>query len=105
MGVYLVQWWRDRGALSDQHARNTIYLIAFFSLIVLVYSWYKAFQAVSAIMGKDSDNLPDTPETVICLNCREPFAWKDTEGPSCPNCGGTLEDLRGFYERHPEFKQ
>jgi hypothetical protein len=96
VGIHIVVWWRGRGAISYEYAKDSIYFIALSSVIILLYSWYKAFWAVYTIMGKDFDNLPDTPETVICLNCREAFPWKGNEGLICSKCCGPLEDLRGL---------
>jgi len=35
----------------------------------------------------------------------EPTIFDDNDGMTCSKCGGELEELRGFYDRHPEFKQ
>lgn len=102
LGIYIVVWWREHGAISYEYAKNSIYFVACSSVIILIYCWYKAFRAVFAIVGKEFDKLPNIPETVICVSCREPFPGTDTVESKCPNCGGPLEDLRGFYERHPE---
>jgi hypothetical protein len=40
-----------------------------------------------------------------CLNCNKVFGDKKTSNLLCPNCGGQLEELDGFYDRHPEFKE
>jgi hypothetical protein len=103
-GIYIVVWWSEHGAVSYEHAKNSIYFVGFLSLIILAYSWYKAFLAVSAIMGREFDNFPDIPETVICISCREAFPGTDIKASKCPKCGGRLEDLKGFFERHPEPK-
>jgi Zn finger protein HypA/HybF involved in hydrogenase expression len=41
---------------------------------------------------------------VICLQCRQPFSNHEIKNSVCPKCGGTLENLTGFYDRHPELK-
>jgi len=39
---------------------------------------------------------------MICPNCTETLE-KDKELPiHCTKCGGQLEDLEGFYDRHPD---
>jgi hypothetical protein len=43
-------------------------------------------------------------ENLICPKCEDLFRWSDTLGDKCPKCGAGLEDLRGFYERHPELR-
>lgn len=42
---------------------------------------------------------------VICFKCRKPFFAANTNGYKCPDCGGKLENLDGFYDRHPELKE
>ena len=41
---------------------------------------------------------------LICPKCKQPFNKKDVLGDRCPKCEVELEDLKGFYERHPELK-
>ena len=39
-----------------------------------------------------------------CKKCMNTYAIDDIPNTKCPNCGDGLEDLEGFYERHPELK-
>jgi len=107
VGLYFVVWTRDNlsEVLSYEHAKHTIYLVVLLSILVLIYSWVKAFRILFVIMGTEGDKLPDIPETVTCLNCREPFLGSKVKELKCPKCGGILENLAGFYERHPELKE
>lgn len=41
---------------------------------------------------------------LICPKCKTPFNQKDVTDGQCPKCEVQLEDLKGFYERHPELK-
>ena len=41
---------------------------------------------------------------LICPKCKTPFNQKDVPDSRCPKCEVELEDLEGFYERHPELK-
>jgi PHP family Zn ribbon phosphoesterase len=41
----------------------------------------------------------------ICTKCREPLYALSTNDNKCPHCGGELENLNGFYDRHPELKE
>jgi hypothetical protein len=41
-------------------------------------------------------------EVMICVNCLKPYSKQSVEISSCPKCGGVLEALKGFYERHPD---
>lgn len=43
-------------------------------------------------------------KVLICPKCKEPFNRKDVPGERCPKCEVQLEDLEGFYARHPELK-
>ena len=44
------------------------------------------------------------PEEYICLDCEhvEKLPHDKEHIYSCPNCGGKMELLFGFYDRHPE---
>ena len=42
---------------------------------------------------------------LICPKCMNSFYEADTENMICPNCKATLENIKGFYERHPELKE
>ena len=48
--------------------------------------------------------LRDEKEVLMCPKCVKPFYKKDCQDVKCPECQGPLEDLSGFYERHPELK-
>ena len=39
-----------------------------------------------------------------CLKCKDIFRSSELSSMNCPKCKGDLEDLEGFYERHPELK-
>jgi len=44
------------------------------------------------------------PTSLICPKCLTVRTWAEMETSKCNNCGVELEDLRGFYDRHPELK-
>lgn len=53
--------------------------------------------------------LPDkshSPQSafMICVTCQEPYSKQSLKISSCPKCGGMLEDLSGFYDRHPDLE-
>lgn len=50
----------------------------------------------------ETTNLEDA--VLMCRNCIRPVPEKDAGNDLCPICGGTLEKLEGFYDRHPELK-
>lgn len=43
-------------------------------------------------------------QLMMCPKCVKPFNKKDCPGLACPECQEALEELEGFYERHPELK-
>lgn len=46
----------------------------------------------------------DGKQILMCLKCVKPFYKNACLNLRCPICNGLLEDLEGFYERHPELK-
>ena len=46
----------------------------------------------------------DDKIVLMCTKCIKPFYEKDCEDLKCPDCQAQLEELSGFYERHPELK-
>lgn len=67
-------------------------LIGFAALIFVGALWWKMSQKEK--------------ETWICVNCKEPVEKEEnqekTAEQTCQKCGGKLEVLEGFYDRHPE---
>jgi hypothetical protein len=45
----------------------------------------------------------DLPEYVVCVKCDKVFSGTAVENNKCPVCSGMLEELKDFYERHPDF--
>ena len=46
----------------------------------------------------------DEKRVLMCPKCVKPFYKKDVPTLRCPGCQTSLEDLSGFYERHPDLK-
>ena len=42
---------------------------------------------------------------VTCPECRESGFAGDMHGSMCPKCGTEVEELEGFYDRHPELRE
>jgi hypothetical protein len=42
------------------------------------------------------------PSYLICSNCTETIEKGKESSTHCMKCGGQLEDLEGFYDRHPD---
>lgn len=48
--------------------------------------------------------VKDDKKVLMCPKCVKPFYKKDCPSSKCPECQTDLEELSGFYERHPELK-
>ena len=46
----------------------------------------------------------DDKKILMCSKCIKPLYKRDAPTLRCPDCQNPLEDLSGFYERHPELK-
>ena len=54
----------------------------------------------------DAENYYREQERVLmCSVCVKPFQKKEVPTLKCPICNENLEELEGFYERHPELKK
>ena len=42
------------------------------------------------------------PEYLICVNCAVTAAKGNETSKNCIKCGGQLEKLEGYFDRHPE---
>jgi ABC-type uncharacterized transport system permease subunit len=42
---------------------------------------------------------------IVCPKCNESFSQRDVPNSLCPQCDVELEDLDGFYDRHPELRE
>ena len=47
----------------------------------------------------------DEKNVLMCSMCIKPYHKKDCQDLKCPVCQALLEDLSGFYERHPELRK
>jgi hypothetical protein len=107
-GVFLALNKRGLRELFTESSRRQAIMIGIVAVaLVLIYSWYKMFRIFFMMNSKDCDALPegpDIPETVICLSCQSPFNGRELSALICSKCGGTLENLIGFYDRHPELR-
>ena len=42
---------------------------------------------------------------LMCPECGSPATEEEAPARLCPACNAPLEDMKGFYERHPQFKE
>jgi len=70
------------------------------------YLW-AAFGVAFLLYGVFTKEIPKEPheDFVICPDCRNSFYAKDVHQNQCPECEGTVEDLDGYYERHPDQRE
>jgi len=73
-------------------AISSIFIIYFGVLIVI--SLYRKSCGDNSVM----------PNFVICSKCRTPQYPRDLIAGHCPKCAGNVEDLEGYYERHPNLR-
>ena len=72
------------------------------SILIAVILHIKAKLFVSSFV--QIDNMLEIPQYVICPKCVEPLCGKDNQSMTCSTCQITLEDLKGFYDRHPALQ-
>jgi uncharacterized CHY-type Zn-finger protein len=49
--------------------------------------------------------LTDEEKILMCPICIKPYKKKDYQDLKCPDCQAKLEELSGFYERHPDLRK
>ena len=71
------------------------YLLGAFITIVGVLFVYTSLRTKAKAFEDD---------ILICPKCEASFNRKDITDQNCPQCNVKLEELEGFYERHPALK-
>lgn len=75
---------------------NKYFIGGLFILVGLFFVWLSIWRkAIRLIEG----------EFFKCISCGEVIDSKLLKNLICPKCNGVLEELEGFYERHPEIKK
>ena len=75
---------------------------AFFIFAGIFYIIYVLLNAKKIIA--DKKNAKKLEKIVMCPNCRKPVFVKDIPGGKCQKCNIELEDVEGFYDRHPGLR-
>jgi hypothetical protein len=83
----------------------TIWGILGGSLLLSLYCVFQTAKTIVMVRRNDIREAIPPPHFIICIKCEKSFRSEALNGFRCPECGGELEDLRGFYEKHPEFKE
>jgi membrane-bound ClpP family serine protease len=73
-------------------------------VIILLGVFYAIRTSILKDKAKNSESNIEYAKYVICIECKTPFANNIITEGKCPQCGGELENLEGFYDRHPELK-
>jgi len=57
----------------------------------------------SSLRKKAVKQAKEDKRVLICHKCERSFYRKDLSDLRCPVCDEPLEELRGFYKRHPDL--
>ena len=75
------------------------YLFCIFGIYRVVIHVFLLIRSSKKMAG-----MPNRGSCLKCISCGEVFLYTAEGNPSCPKCGGMAEDIKGFFERHPEHK-
>jgi magnesium-transporting ATPase (P-type) len=90
---------RGKFVYGTEDSKLTLYGCTFVVALMLMMTIYSTFYGLyQAKKGK----IPNLPFNSICYNCQSVFNIFEITSMVCTKCGGKLEDLKGFYDRHPE---
>lgn len=89
--------------LTGSDAISYIVALAIVTVGAISYATFIAIYGIRYFKSPHPANEL-TPENWICIKCKDTFPGYSIKGKACPHCGGTLEDLEGFFARHPEVK-
>lgn len=104
LGIYAISRASRAYPLTNEVITRGYYVAFIQAAVIGTYACYKIIQALKSIYRDDFNNLPET-STMICVKCMEPAILDEATGMICKKCGGTLEEVRGFYDRHPELNK
>ena len=74
------------------------------AILILLGLFYAAYTLIAYTILKKNEAKPEYAKYVKCVKCKGTFFKEDIVKDKCPKCGGELENLSGFYDRHPELK-
>lgn len=74
-------------------------------IFFVLWSFYLLFCRSKFSRRGEFGPAVDRPDYVICANCGEVFNGLALVANLCPKCSGQLENLEGFYDRHPDLKR
>jgi hypothetical protein len=91
--------------ISGNDALITVVATIAFSVVFFLFAIYATIMYLFFTNRGDFTKLPTRPDVLICSKCQTVISANETFSFVCPKCGGSLEDAKGFYERHPELKE
>jgi rubredoxin len=79
-------------------------IIGFFilMLITLAYASFVGLYGIWFFKSAIENKEQLLPENWVCTKCGNTFPGDAAKDKKCPTCAGTLEDLDGYFDRHPE---
>lgn len=80
-----------------------IYGVSVTMAIVWIITIYYMATCFKKIRRGEYSIQDESPEFVICSNCGTPQYSKDLTAGHCAKCTGNVENLDGYYGRHPEL--
>lgn len=89
---------------TGDEALAIIYGIASAALCLWIMAGYNSLRSATKIKRGEYSDQDEAPEFAICTNCGEPQHSKDLLVGHCRKCTGNVEDIEGYYDRHPELK-
>jgi len=81
---------------AGRWAEDILYAVA----TLFSFGLYLSYGAIVALIKNDYGSESDF---VVCMNCHELFKIHTVTKMICPKCTGVLENLDGFFIRHPEL--
>lgn len=103
LGVLLAVWGVilifDRGYISEKY-RHYIDFGPYHYVFGLILFVCGGAILLSVVRRKTNNEA----RVLICPKCQDTFFDRDVSKNVCPNCNVVLEDVKGFYKRHPELK-
>jgi len=79
-------------------------LFAVFSLMWIIAVYY-LIQRGRRILKSELPNEIEFEEVVICTKCGAAQKSKDLTNGHCNKCKGIVDNVEGFYDRHPWLKR
>jgi len=98
-------YFRDRGVtVHGNDAFITAIAVMAASVALFLFTIYATAIALFFMKRSDFTKNPPRPEVLICGKCQSPVSAEEVMGTRCPKYGTELEDVKGFYRRHPDLK-